>query len=227
MKSVYIFDLDGTLTDTNGLWQEVDEAFLARRALAVTDAYEAEVARLTFPAAAAFTRHYYGLEDSPEAIMAEWTALARQYYGETAPLKPGAREFLRRCRREGRRLSLFTACNPTLCSLALRRLELGDFFEGVYYAEDLKLEKHAPESFLYLASLLGVEASDCVLFDDSPANCAAARAAGMGVVGVHDDFYQRQASAWPESCHRFIRSFAELRDLPDAAQLRQGGENRL
>ena len=48
---LYIFDLDGTLIDSNGLWMEVDVEFLARRGLAPTAEYEAVVARSIFPVA--------------------------------------------------------------------------------------------------------------------------------------------------------------------------------
>ena len=93
---MYIFDLDGTLTDSNGLWVEVDQEFLSRRGLVMTREYEDVVGRSIFPAAADFTRAYYHLPDSPQAIMAEWEALAAGHYRETVSLKPGARAFLER-----------------------------------------------------------------------------------------------------------------------------------
>ena len=77
---MYIFDLDGTITDSNGLWVEVDREFLARRGLTMTREYEDVVGRSIFPVAARFTREYYRLSDSPEAIMAEWEALAVHHY---------------------------------------------------------------------------------------------------------------------------------------------------
>ena len=53
---MYIFDLDGTITDTNGLWVEVDNEFLARRGLRPTPEYTDTVARSIYPIAARFTR---------------------------------------------------------------------------------------------------------------------------------------------------------------------------
>ena len=103
---MYIFDLDGTITDTNGLWVEVDDEFLARRGLRVTPEYTDTVARSIYPIAARVTRDYYRLPDAPEAIMAEWDALAERHYRELAPLKPGAAEFLRQCHGEGKPLAL-------------------------------------------------------------------------------------------------------------------------
>ena len=53
---MYIFDLDGTITDSNGLWVEVDREFLARRGLAMTREYEDVVGRAIFPVAGRVTR---------------------------------------------------------------------------------------------------------------------------------------------------------------------------
>ena len=91
----YIFDLDGTITDTNGLWAEVDREFLARRGLAPTPEYQRVVERSIYPIAAAFTREHYGLPDSPQEIMAEWDSLARRHSRELAPRQPGAEDVLR------------------------------------------------------------------------------------------------------------------------------------
>ena len=51
-------------------------------------------------------------------------------------------------------------------------------------AEDVTRSKPDPEGFLAAAALLGVDPSECVVFEDSPAGIAAGRAAGMRVIGV-------------------------------------------
>ena len=121
---MYIFDLDGTITDTNGVWLDVDREFLARRGLPHTPEYQRVVERSIYPIAARFTKEYYNLPDSPEDIMAEWDSLAEHHYRELAPLKPGAAEFVCQCRDEGRPMAIFTACRPALCEAALRRFNL-------------------------------------------------------------------------------------------------------
>ena len=107
-----LFDLDGTLIDSNGVWVAVDECFLSRRGLRPTPEYCHTVGHSILPAAAQFTRDYYGLTDTPEAIMAEWMDLARDAYARHVPLKPGAGAFLRRCQEAGRTMVLATACVP-------------------------------------------------------------------------------------------------------------------
>ena len=115
-----IFDLDGTLIDSNGVWVEVDKTFLARRNTPYTKEYYQGVAHTTLYKCAEFTRDYLHLEESCEAIIAEWMDLVQDAYRHVA-LKPHVREYLDRCRASGRRMVLFTACVPEHCQAALDR----------------------------------------------------------------------------------------------------------
>ena len=207
---MYIFDLDGTITDTNGLWAEVDREFLARRGLAPTPEYQRVVERSIYPIAAQFTREHYNLPDTPQQIMAEWDCLAERHYRELAPLKPGAAEFLRQCREEGRPMALFTACRPALCRIALERFGLAGLFSHVVYAEEIGLEKRDPQCFVELSRRIGAPPEDCVLFDDSPDNCATATKAGLDTVGVYDAYYAARQDELRAVCRRYVRSLAEL-----------------
>ena len=211
--TLVIFDLDGTLLDSNGLWMEVDVEFLARRALAPTAEYEAVVARSIFPVAADYTKQYYRLPDSPADIMAEWEALAAGHYRETVSLKPGARALLDQYRAQGRPMALFTACRPELCRIALERFDLAGYFSHLVYAEELGLDKHDPACFLRLGQLLATPPAQCVLIDDSPSNCATARRAGMAVIGVFDPFYADRQEQLRAVCHRYVHSLEELLEM--------------
>lgn len=207
---MYIFDLDGTITDTNDLWIEVDVQFLGRRGLVMTAEYQRAVAKSIFPVAADFTKEYYHLPDSPAAIMAEWEELAAHIYRDTAPLKPGAAAYLAQCRAEGKELALFTACRPALCRMALERFGLAGHFSHIVYAEELGLDKHDPRCFARLAEALGVPPEGCVLIDDSPDNCAAAVRAGMAAVGVWDRYYEGRQEELKAVCTKYVRSLEEL-----------------
>lgn len=207
---MYIFDLDGTLTDSNGLWAEVDGEFLARRGLEPTEEYTETVGRAIFPTAARYTREYYGLSEDPQSIMDEWEELARHHYAHLVPLKEGASELLQRCRRDGIPTALFTACRAPLCRAVLRRFELEQYFDHIVFAEELGLEKGDPRCFTRLCDLIGAQPEECTLFDDSPFNCAAARAAGMDAVGVYDRFYAHRQEELMRVCSRYVRSLTEL-----------------
>ena len=94
---MYLFDLDGTLIDSNGIWAEVDRTFLARRGYPYTKEYYEGVAHTIFPLAAVFTKEYCHLSESTDEIMAEWMELAKDNYAHVA-LKPHVREYLEKLR---------------------------------------------------------------------------------------------------------------------------------
>lgn len=207
------FDLDGTLTDSNGVWKNVDRTFLARRGLPYTHAYYEGVAHTIFPAAARFTKEFCHLTESCEEIMAEWMELAKDAYARV-PLKPGVRAYLKQCRTEGRRMAVVTSSVPIHCQTALENLKIEKYFERVVLAHDLGLEKKEPDIWLKAAELCGVEPPSCTVFDDSLEACKGARAAGMRTVGVYDSFFNRYEREMRSFCDIYIESFEELLYLP-------------
>lgn len=204
-----IFDLDGTLIDSNGVWVEVDRTFLARRGAPYTREYREGVAHTILQNCAVFTKEYLRLEESCEEIIAEWMELARDAY-HSVPLKPCAREYLDRCREAGHRMILFTACVPEHCRAALANHRLEPYFERIIYAQEMGVDKRSPEIFRKIAREMGVAPKDCVLFDDSLSACKAAKAAGMTVVGVRDDCFRDIQPDMRELCDRYISGFREL-----------------
>lgn len=84
-----IFDMDGTLINSNGVWREVDIAFLKKRGFPYTKEYYQGVAHTIFPKAAVFTKAYCNLQESTEEIMAEWMEMAGDAYATRVPAKPG------------------------------------------------------------------------------------------------------------------------------------------
>ncbi len=216
---MYIFDLDGTLLDSNQIWMDIDLAFLSRRGLTLTQEYNDFVIHSIFPIAAQFTRDYYHLPDSPEQIMDEWRSMAYTAYSSTIPLKAGAKAYLSRCFQSGGQTALFTASEPVLCRAALERHGLTSLFHHIVFAQELGVEKRAPTAFPLLGKHLGVPLSDCILFDDSPEACARAREAGLTVIGVYDEFFAGAEQAVRAACHRYITGFDQLLAEPFPLQV--------
>ena len=206
---MFFFDMDGVLTDSNGVWKRVDREFLARRGLRYTHACYEGVAHVPLPQAAVFTKEFCHLSESCEAIVAEWMELAQDSYAHVS-VKPGVRAYLRQCRAEGRRMAVVTSSVPEHCHLALEKLDLEKYFERINFAQDLGLDKKLPDVWLAAAKAHGVRPEDCTVFDDSLAACKGARAAKMRVVGVYDSFFNHDEKEMRGFCDVYIRSFEEL-----------------
>ena len=205
-----IFDMDGTLIDSNGIWKDVDTAFLAKRGLSYTKEFYEGVAHTIFPLAAKFTKEFCRLPESEEAIMAEWMDMAGDLYGTSVPVKPGVRAYLDKLRAAGEQLIVVTSAVPVHCRTALTLLGLMPYFERIIFAHDLQLEKKDPQLWRLTAELMGVAPEDCTLYDDSVEACRGAKAAGMHAVGVYDPYFAGTEPEMQAVCDRYIRSFEEL-----------------
>ena len=205
-----LFDFDGTLVDSNGVWEVVDNTFLARRGLTPTWEYSETVGHSIFPLAAQFTIDYYHLDMSPQAIMDEWTEMGREAYLSQVPAKPGALAFLEQCARQGEDMALLTACVPEFCKAALKRLDMERYFSQLIFVQELGMLKKDPATFVHVLKELGARPEESTLYEDSPGACAAAKEAGLTVVGVYNPFYARYETELKALCHRYIHSFTEL-----------------
>ncbi len=205
-----IFDMDGTLINSNGIWRDVDIAFLEKRNMPYTKEYYEGVAHTIFPLAAVFTKEYCKLKESCEEIMAEWMEMAGDMYATSVTVKPGVREYLEQCRARGERMMVLTSSVPQHCRTALTHLGLMEYFERIVFAQELGLEKKNPEAFRRTADIMGVTPEECTVYDDSVAACRGAKTAGMTVVGVYDAYFDGTVEEMRQVCNRYIMSFEEL-----------------
>lgn len=216
-----LFDLDGTLLDSMWVWRRVDERSLSARGVAVPADYARAVSAMRMHDAAEYTVRRFGLSDAPDALLAEWKALARAEYAHCVPLKPDARELLELYRARGVRLGVVTSLTADLYRPALEHCGVLALFDAIVSATEHARGKAHPDVYLSAARRLGVRADECVMYDDVPEALCAARAAGMRAVCVADAHSPDARVEALAVGARFIATFAqELADIlsPGSAQ---------
>lgn len=206
-----IFDLDGTLLDSMGVWTAVDHAFLAHYGLPLDREYLMEVKRHSHAQAAVYTKEYFGLSDSPEDIVSLWHELAGDAYQTTIGLKPGVYEYLNYLHDSGVKIAAATSSLPEHAPTALERLGIMHFFENITYTrEAARPSKTFPDVYLLAAERLGLSAADCIVFEDIPIGIAAAREGGFRVVAVDEPFYADESCDFAAYAVRTITDFRDL-----------------
>ena len=180
-----IFDMDGTLIDSERLIVETGQAAL--RALGLSDDPAPlhamigtsgetgdEILREAFP----------GLD--LDALNAHWRDGFGKAQAAGLPLRPGASELLERL--EGRALSLATNSRTAYARENLDRSGIGHHFPDAHLWGRDRVEnpKPAPDLFLAAARAHGADPARCIVFEDSEPGTRAALAAGMVVVQVPD-----------------------------------------
>ena len=182
-----LFDLDGTLLDSMGVWRGVDRQFLGRRGIPVPEDYSRGQQGKSFRECAEYAIDRFGLKESAEDVMEEWLELTRDVYAHHVTLKPGARDYLRRLKRAGVKLAAATANRRTLFMPALERCGIAELFDVVCTSAEVgDCSKRDGALFRLVAAKLGVEPADCVVFEDALEGVAGARTAGMGCWAVRE-----------------------------------------
>lgn len=205
-----IFDLDGTLLDSMGMWSGLDRAFLERRGLPHSQDYTDAVASMGFRVAAEYTIRRFGLSDTPEDLMQEWNGMVEEAYREEITLKPNARRYLQYLAGRGVRLGVATALEPELSEAVLKHNGVYGLFGAFASVGETGREKNFPDVYLLAAERLRVPPEKCVVFEDLPAGIRGAKAAGMTAVGVYDSAGERFEAEMRRLADRYILNFSEM-----------------
>ncbi len=205
-----IFDLDGTLLDSLGVWARVDRQFFANHGLEMQDDYQSTIKNMHFPEAARYTVETYGIPITPEAVMEEWMTLAKELYTNDVYLKPYTKEYLLSLSKKGVKLGIATSSRRELYTPALERGGVLPLFSAFVHTEEVPRGKGFPDPYLETARRLNVSPADSVVFEDIVLGIKGAKSGGFFTVGVYDPFSDNDETALKREAHFFIRSFSEL-----------------
>ncbi|MEU0968204.1 HAD family phosphatase [Streptomyces sp. NPDC005917] len=180
-----IFDLDGTLVDSEPNYYEATRQTLA--AHGVTDFTWAEhesFVGISTLETVALLRERHGLRPSVAELLTEtnrhYLALARTH---THPY-PEMRTFVELLAAEGVSMAVASGSSPPAIEAILAGTGLGAYLRTVVSADAVPHGKPAPDVFLEAARRLGAAPADCVVLEDAVPGAAAAHAAGMRCIAI-------------------------------------------
>jgi HAD superfamily hydrolase (TIGR01509 family) len=185
-----LFDMDGTLIDSEKVW-DVSLADLATHlGGALTPETRAEMIGSNMDRTMVMMFSDLGLPLEPVAMDEAGRFLTKrteELFHDGLPWRPGAAELLAAVRAAGVPTALVTSTERALTEVALDTIGR-DFFDVTICGDEVDgRNKPLPEPYLKAAELLGVDPADCVAVEDSPTGSASAAAAGCTVLVVPCD----------------------------------------
>jgi pseudouridine-5'-monophosphatase len=182
-----IFDLDGTLLDTEILYTQAAQAVVGR----FGKVYDWSIKRLVMggdpSAGAAVIVDALRLPLTAAEYLAEREALMHELCRQVQPM-PGAERLVSTLVARGIPLGIGTSSQRQLCDIKLSNQSFAAHFRSVVCSDDpgVMRAKPAPDIFLTVAQQLGAAPESCLVIEDTPAGVQAAVAAGMRVIAVVD-----------------------------------------
>lgn len=198
-----IFDLDGTLIDSMGMWREIDVEYLGRFGITVPKDLQTTINGMQFSEIAVYFKEEFGIKDSVEKIGEDWVKMARDKYEHTIPLMPGAFEFLSFLENENIPCAIASSNHLDLIEAILEHHGVRSCFKAIVTCDDACAGKPDPAVYRLAAGKLGIPEKDCLVFEDIPVGILAGKRAGMDVCAIRD----------PHSA----KSFSEIERLADFA----------
>jgi HAD superfamily hydrolase (TIGR01509 family) len=180
-----IFDNDGLLLDTESVWTRAEQDLFESRGREFTPADKLELVGTSAEVAGRVLERRLGEPGRAAELIEELNALvvAELEHGVEAMI--GARELLDDLKRQRIPLGLVSNSPLRFVRRSLELVGLVDHFDVVLSAHEVAAPKPAPDPYIEACHRLGVEPGPSIVaLEDSPTGVAAARAAGLTVIGV-------------------------------------------
>lgn len=122
-----IFDLDGTLVDSMGIWKQIDIEYLAKYNIALPDDLQSSIEGMSFTETANYFKERFQIPEEIHEIKATWNEMTYKKYKNEVPLKEGTREFLNMLKSRDIKMGIATSNSRELVEVVIKSLQIDSF----------------------------------------------------------------------------------------------------
>lgn len=206
----WIFDMDGTLTDSmEHVWRRAPEVLLERFGREAKPDLQEIMLSMDVRDSAEYLIKEYELPLDDEAYWKKIDEIVPELY-RTVELKTGVKEMLTRLKAEGARLCICSNTWEWQCREVLGRLGVADAFDFYITAQGEK-SKHRPDVFFEaLHRLGGQDPAECTVCEDAIYAASVAAQAGFNVIAIADKCSRKDEPALRAVSAQFLEDWTKL-----------------
>lgn len=228
-KKYFIFDIDGTLVDSMGMWNLVDQTTIFNQTGLLIPFEDIKMLRDSvlysennidgniYDLFYQEVINTFGLNLTYEQYGMLRRELADQISINELDFKPGAGEFLQILNDLGKKIGITTTTTRRQFNIyseknnkMVKQAPMGKLASAIITCEDVERKKPDPEAYLKTVEKLGAKKKDCIVFEDSLSGAIAAKSAGLDVVAVYDESAKFEQDRLDMVADYKIESFDEL-----------------
>jgi HAD superfamily hydrolase (TIGR01509 family) len=185
LPEAVVFDNDGLLLDTESVWTRAEQDLFDRRGIEFTPQHKRELIGTSAEIAGGILERRLSEPGSAAQLIEELDELVVVELEHGVEAMVGARELLHELQLRGTPIGLVSNSPPAFVQRSLEIVGFTDRFDVILSAHEVAAPKPAPDPYIEACRRLGVEAGPSVVaLEDSPTGVAAARAAGLTVIGI-------------------------------------------
>ncbi|WP_322290269.1 thiamine diphosphokinase [Paratractidigestivibacter sp.] len=212
-----IFDCDGTLVDSMGMWADSTAWVFANYGGTMPDGFFDRVESISLANMCAICHEEFGYGDTAGEVYEAVCAHVRDCYENEIAAFPGARDFLAELKRAGIPMAIASSTPVRELRVGLEAHDMLGSFDAVVSTEDVGgRDKEFPDVYLEACRRLGLDAGDervreqVWVFEDAPFGVQTSHKAGFSVVGLMNDHDGRREEDVRPYCDIYVHGYAEL-----------------
>lgn len=207
-----LFDMDGTLVDSERLWTVSMDRVAAHLGGVVSASTRAAMIGKPVPVSVAMLLEEFGSGHSVQDTTALLLGVTAEIFAEELLWQPGAEELIDAVRAGGLKTALVTNSPRRLVDVALGLLG-PHRFDVTVCGDDVERGKPDPEPYLTAIGALGLSAATCLAVEDSPSGTEAAVSAGIPVLVVPSEVHVPEGPGRIFASSLLGATVAELRHI--------------
>jgi HAD superfamily hydrolase (TIGR01509 family) len=180
------FDMDGTLVESENVWEKVEGEMLLARGIVYTDEIRQQVIGLRLDEFFGRLKGLLNLSESVPELIAELEERMTPAISLHVKPKKGAQALIDYTRSLGVPYCIASASSLSIINTVVKAMGWDETIRQRYSANSVPRGKPAPDVYLYAAEQLGVAPQDCLAIEDSLNGTKSALAAGMTTVVIPD-----------------------------------------
>lgn len=205
-----IFDVDGTLLDSMPVWWRASERFFKNHNLEVSYKQFEVYKEMRLEDSLPQIREKFKLDMTVDEMISEFRRLAFEEYRDSVQLKPYAKEYMEKLHKEGVKIAVATSGYEGLCRSAFVRLGVWDMIGARAFSDEVGVDKSHPDVYLLAAERIGVESSQCMVFEDIVKGIEGAKSGGFKTCAVYDESNRGDTRTLKVIADRYIKSWKEM-----------------
>lgn len=205
-----LFDCDGTLLDSLGVWRGLEDVLSREANVTMTPELRAHFVRLTVGEIASYVHEQFRFGTCAQDVQDLIDEYMLDFYRTKVTLLPGVGDFLEECARASVRMSVVSSSTPSYLQAGLKHAGILSYFDAVVSVDDVGASKREPTVFNHARNILGTPIEYTWGFEDSLYALDTLRQAGYPTVGLFDDSEGITFEQLKERATVAVHSFAEL-----------------
>lgn len=206
-----IFDIDGVLLDSLGIWDDLGARYLKSIRVAPEEGLNEILFSMSMEQGSTYLNEHYHLQKTDAEVSSGISKMLEDFYFHEVLPKPGAKELLEFFKTKGIKMTAATSSPRIHVEKALERNGMLGFIEKLFTNTEVGASKHEPKIYNQAAAYMGTKPEETLVFEDSLYALKTAKDAGFVTAGVYDakgetdqegvrntgDFFIKELSGFP------------------------------